>query len=196
MKRIFLSIAMVTLLAAGAYAQGISGGLKAGLNLANAIGQDAKDADMKMRLAYHFGGFVNIGLSEVLSVQPELLYNSVGTKMDEELNLHLNYLSVPVNLQYSFGNFNLHAGPQFGFLMSAKMKADVDGESVEVDAKDFFKGTDVGVNLGLGAAFGKLHASARYTMGITKIWESEGEQEVDAKNGVIQLSLGYKLFGE
>ena len=196
MKRIFLSVTMVALIGAGAFAQGISGGLKAGLNLANGIGKDAKDADMKMRVAYHFGGFVNIGLSEVLSVQPELLYNSVGAKMDEDINLHANYLSIPVNLQYSFGNFNIHAGPQLGFLLSAKMKAEVDGESAEVDVKEYFKGTDLGLNLGLGAAFGKLHASARYTMGITKIWESEGEEEIDAKNGVIQLSLGYKLFGE
>lgn len=194
MKRIFLSVAMVTLLAAGAFAQGISGGLKGGLNLANAIGKDAKDADMKMRIAYHFGGYVNIGFSETLSLQPELLYNSVGAKMDEDVALHMNYISVPLNLQYSFGNFNIHAGPQFGFLMSAKAKADVDGQSAEVDMKDFFKSTDLGVNLGLGANFGKLNASARYTMGISKVWDTE--EDVDAKNGVIQLSLGYKLFGE
>ncbi len=194
MKKIFLTVTMITFIAAGAFAQGISGGLKGGLNLANATGSDAKDADMKMRIAYHFGGFVNIGLSDVLSFQPELLYNSVGAKLDDEVSLHMNYFSVPLNLQYAFGNFNIHAGPQFGFLLSAKAKADVDGNSAEVDMKEFFKGTDLGINLGLGASFGKLHASARYTMGITKVWDPE--DDVDVKNGVIQLSLGYKLFGE
>jgi len=193
MKKIFLTVTMITFIAAGAFAQGISGGLKGGLNLANAVGSDAKDADMKMRIAYHFGGFVNIGLSDVLSFQPELLYNSVGTKLDDDVSLHMNYFSVPLNLQYAIGNFNIHAGPQFGFLLSAKAKADVDGSSAEVDMKEFFKSTDLGINLGVGASFGKLHASARYTMGITKVWDME---DVDVKNGVIQLSLGYKLFGE
>ena len=149
---------------------------------------------MSMRIAYHFGGYVNIGLSEALAFQPELLYNSVGAKMEEDIALHLNYISLPLNMMYSFGNFNVHAGPQFGFLMSAKAKADIEGESAEVDMKEYFKSTDLGVNLGIGASFGKLNAAARYTMGITKIWDSE--DDIDAKNGVIQISLGYKLFGE
>lgn len=193
MKRIFLSIVTMMLFAAGAYAQ-VSGGVKAGLNLANAIGKDAKDADMSMRIAYHFGGYVNIGFSDVLSFQPELLYNSVGAKMDDDISLNLNYISVPLNLMYSFSNFNVHVGPQFGFLMSAKAKADVEGQSGEVDMKEYFKSTDLGVNLGIGASFGKLNAAARYTYGITKIWDME--DDIDARNGVIQLSLGYKLFGE
>ncbi|HLT81505.1 MAG TPA: porin family protein [Cyclobacteriaceae bacterium] len=194
MKRIFLPAVMMVFLAAGAHAQGISGGLKAGLNLANGIGKDAKDAELSMRVAYHFGGYLNVAFSDVLSFQPELLYNSVGPKMDEDLSLHLNYLSVPLNLMYNIGNFNIHAGPQFGFLMSAKAKADVEGQSAEVDMKEFFKSTDFGVNIGVGAAFGKLNASARYTIGMSKIWDT-GE-DVDAKNGVIQISLGYTLFGQ
>jgi hypothetical protein len=40
MKRIFLAVSMVTLFAAGAAAQDISGGIKAGLNLANMNGDD------------------------------------------------------------------------------------------------------------------------------------------------------------
>jgi hypothetical protein len=196
MKRIFLPVVMMMLLAAGAYAQVVSGGVKAGLNLANGIGEDAKDADMSMRVAFHIGGYVNLGLSDALSLQPELLYNSVGAKMDvgEDVKLHLNYISIPLNLMYSFGTFNVHLGPQFGFLASAKGKAEVEGESIEVDMKDSFKSTDIGVNLGLGASFGKFNVAGRYTYGITKIWDME--DDIDARNGVIQLSLGYKLFGK
>lgn len=185
---------MVALLATGAFAQGISGGVKAGLNLANVKGDDVEDTDM--RIAFHFGGFLNFGLSDALSVQPELLYNSVGAKMsddDGDFVYKLNYISIPVNLIYSFGNFNIQAGPQFGFLASAKGKATYDGESEEVDMKDFYKSTDIGVNIGLGAAFGKAHVSARYGIGLANIADFE---EADVKNSVIQLSLGYKLFGE
>jgi Outer membrane protein beta-barrel domain len=193
MKRIFFTVLLYSLFAVGAFAQGISGGLKAGLNLANATGNDAGNTDM--RIAYHFGGYININLPGALSVQPELLYNSVGAKDSQDgvdMTYKLNYFTVPVDLIYSFGNFNIQAGPQFGFLVSAKGKAEYQGESTEQDIKDYFKSTDVGVNVGLGATFGKLQASARYCMGLTKIWDAD---DVDVKNGVIQLSLGYRLFG-
>lgn len=203
MKRIFLAVSMVTLFAAGAFAQGISGGVKAGLNLANFIGDDVEGADM--RIAYHFGGYVNIGFSEALSLQPELLYNSVGAKssyseegatVDETYKM--NYISVPVSLVYSFGNFNIQAGPQISFLASAKhdMSAEFLGQSIEVseDIKEGFKGMDLAVNLGLGASFGKLSAAARYGIGLSQLPDTD--EDVKMKNGVIQLSLGYRLFGE
>lgn len=203
MKRIFLAVSMVTLFAAGAFAQGISGGVKAGLNLANFIGDDVEGADM--RIAYHFGGYVNIGFSEALSLQPELLYNSVGAKssyseegatVDETYKM--NYISVPVSLVYSFGNFNIQAGPQISFLASAKhdMSAEFLGQSIEVseDIKEGFKGMDLAVNLGLCASFGKLSAAARYGIGLSQLPDTD--EDVKMKNGVIQLSLGYRLFGE
>ena len=61
MKRIFLAVSMVTLFAAGAAAQGISGGVKAGLNLANVTGDDL--GDTKMKIGYHFGGYAKISLT-------------------------------------------------------------------------------------------------------------------------------------
>ncbi len=195
MKRIFLTVSLCALFAAGAFAQGMSGGVKAGLNLANFSGDDVGDTDM--RIAYHIGGFLNLGLSDVLSFQPELLYNSVGTQVsegNEKLVYKLNYVSIPLSLLYSFGTVNVQAGPQFSFLASAKGKASVGDDSAEIDIKDWFKGTDLGVNIGLGASFGKINASARYYLGLTDIPDSEGDAKI--KNSNIQLSLGYKLFGD
>jgi hypothetical protein len=194
MKRIFLAISMVTLFAAGAAAQGISGGLKAGLNFANLMGDDAGDTDMK--IGYHFGGYAKISLTEAFSIQPELLYNAAGAKASDDgydANYKLNYLTVPVMLGYSFGKISIQAGPQIGFLTSAKLKVEGGGDSEEVDMKDSFKGTDFGVNVGLGADFGKFNAAARYCIGLSNIVDAD---DVDVKNGVIQLSFGYKLFGK
>ncbi|HEX5172207.1 MAG TPA: porin family protein [Cyclobacteriaceae bacterium] len=194
MKKIFLAISMVALFAAGALAQGISGGLKGGLNLANLNGDDVSNTDMK--IAYHIGGYVNVAFSEALSVQPELLFNSVGAKASEDGydgKYNINYISVPVMLIYSFGNFNIQAGPQVGFLMSAKLKVEGGGDSQEIDYKDYLKSTDFGFNLGLGANFGKLNAAARYCIGLSNIADDDN---ADVKNGVIQLSLGVKLFGD
>ena len=194
MKKIFLAISMVALFAAGANAQDISGGLKGGANFANLKGDDVSDTDMK--IAYHIGGYINVAFSETLSLQPELLYNAVGAKASEDGydgSWNFNYVSLPVMLMYSFGTVNIQAGPQVGFLTSAKLKVEGDGASEEVDLKEDMKGTDFGFNIGLGANFGKVNASARYCIGLSNIFDVE---DADVKNGVIQLSLGVKLFGE
>jgi hypothetical protein len=86
-------------------------------------------------------------------------------------------------------NFNIQAGPQLGFLAGANAKAG----SASVDVKDFFKGTDFGINLGVGLNFGKLNAAARYCLGLGNIAEDSGDEKIT--NSVIQVSLGYKLFG-
>jgi hypothetical protein len=196
MKKLLSTVAVVVFFAASAMAQ-VSVGVKAGLNLANVTGDDVDDSDMRMSL--HLGGYLNYAFSESLSIQPELLYSSMGAKssyddfgVDIEETTKLNYISVPVMVVYSFGNINVQAGPQIGFLASAKSKVEVDGDSEEEDIKDFFKGTDFGFNLGLGANFGKLNASARYCLGLSNIVDAD---EADVKNAVIQISVGYRLFG-
>lgn len=197
MKKLFTTAAVMLIFAAGAFAQ-LSGGVKAGLNLANLGGDDVEDA--KIRPSIHIGGYVNYAFSETFSIQPELLYNSVGAKGtqetdfgDADITMKLNYISVPVMLVYSFGNFNVQAGPQIGFLAAAKTKIEFGGEDEEIDVKDDLKGTDFGLNIGLGAEFGKLNATARYSLGLTSIGDYD---DSDIKNNVIQISIGYKLFGE
>ncbi|HEX5172206.1 MAG TPA: porin family protein [Cyclobacteriaceae bacterium] len=187
MKKILLTLSMTALVISGAIAQEISGGAKAGLNIANMTGDIP---GVTSKASFHLGGYVNIGFSDVLSLQPELLYNAMGAKEDGgDGKINSAYISVPVMVLYSFGVVNVQAGPQFGFLLSAKVKADGD----EQDIKDQYKGTDFGFNLGLGADFGKFNAAARYCIGLSNIADAS---DIDVKNSVIQFSLGVKLFGE
>jgi hypothetical protein len=206
MKKLLLSIVVLLAVVAGAQAQ-ISGGLKAGLNLAS-LGGDYEDA--KMRPSIHVGGYVNIGLTEKLSFQPELLFNSIGAKYKGSENdgndtyswegtTKLSYISLPLNLQYSFGKFNVHLGPQISFLASAKDKWEESGpdgsDSGEDDIKDGLKGIDLGLNIGLGLNFGKVDVSARYTAGLSNIADVDDDADYKVTNNVIQLSVGYRLFG-
>jgi hypothetical protein len=191
MKKLLLSLVIVLASVAAVQAQ-MSGGVKAGLNLSN-LGGDADGYDM--RPSFHLGGYVNIGLTDKLSFQPELLYNSIGAKYeggDAEGTLKLSYISLPLDLQYSFGKFNVHAGPQVSFLASAKDKWEEGSDSGEDDIKEAFKGIDLGLNIGFGLNFGKLDVGARYTAGLSNIID-EGDAKVT--NNVIQLSVGYRLFG-
>lgn len=191
MKKTLLTF-FVSILALTASAQ-LSGGLKAGLNLAN-FGADAKDIfDSKTLLGFHVGGYLTFNVSDALSVQPEVLYNSVGAKSegDGDVDIVVDYISIPVMLLYNVNeNFNIQAGPQLGLLLGANAK----GDGASVDIKEIFKGTDFGINFGVGANFGKLNAAARYCLGLANVFEDSGDEK--GTNNVIQLSLGYKLFGE
>jgi hypothetical protein len=183
-------------------------GIKTGLNLANASGDDADALDTKMRASFHVGGYLTFDVSEHFAIQPELLYNSVGSKFEESFSdpdfgnididatFKLEYISVPVMFLYKVNDqFNIQAGPQAGFLVSAKAKAKgtAFGQSVSgsEDVKDEFKSVDFGVNFGVGVNFDRISASARYCLGLVNVID---EDEADYKNNAIQLSVGYKIL--
>ncbi len=197
MKKSFFTLTLIAFCAYGALAQGISGGLKAGLNLANQkVSVSGFSGNGDARTAFHIGGYLKFAVSEKFGVQPELLYNSVGMKSGDDA-LKKNYISIPVMLRYNpVAIFNVHVGPQFGFLMSAKSD---DGDE-STDVKDAYKGLDLGLGIGAGVDLPMgLGFTARYVLGLSNI--SEDYEDIDIgdftmKNNVFQVSVTYKLFGE
>lgn len=154
-KVLFFAIAIVTF--SFANAQEVSYGLKAGLNYSNWSFSDSDMDNFDSRLSFHVGGVVELGLSDKFSVQPEILYSSVGAQMDvseaatraasDNFVYALDYLSIPVMAKYYIADgFSLEVGPQIGVLLSAKAK--YDGESADV--KDSFKSTDFSAGIGAG----------------------------------------------
>jgi len=198
MKKTFFTLTLIAFCACGAIAQGISGGIKAGANFANLkYDSDFGDFSPDSRTSLHVGFYATIMVSETFGVQPELMYNSVGSKFEAlgtELTSKLDYLTIPVMLRYQpVPVFHIHAGPQFGFLMSAKMD---DGDD-SVDAKDSFKGLDLGLGFGAGVDLPMgLGLSARYVMGLSDIADGDAAEETKITNTAVQLSLTYKLFGK
>lgn len=190
MKRTFFTLTLIAFCAYGAVAQGISGGLKAGVNFSNQVYSGGGfNASADARTGFHVGGYLNLGFSDNFSVQPELLYNSLGAKITDT-DFKTDYVSIPVMLKYNpVAIFNIHAGPQFGFLMSAK--------SGDEDVKDSMKGLDLGVGIGAGVDLPMgLGVTARYVAGLSNIADEDGMGDVTLKNTAFQLSLSYKLFGQ
>ena len=186
MKKVFLLIVAVASFAT-IQAQ-TKFGIKAGANLANFSG----DVDgNKMKIGFNAGGFAKIGLTESLSLQPELVFSAQGAKFEdegEEAKYKLNYLNVPILVQYNFkGGFYAETGPQIGFLMSAKAE--------DVDVKDAFKSTDFAWSIGAGfltqANFG---FNARFNLGLANILEDSDDAKV--KNSVIQIGVFYAFGGK
>lgn len=203
MKRILLTVAAVFAMNF-MNAQEIKYGAKAGLNISTLTG-DVEDA--KAIAGFHVGGFVEFKVAEKFSIQPELLFSTQGAKqefgmyyegfdIDVEDKIKLSYLNVPIMAKYYvIKGLSIEAGPQIGFLLSAKEEAKASvgwaSESGEVDIKDELKSIDFGFNLGAGYEFTQnIFVQARYNFGLTNIGD---DSDVDLKNGVLQLSFGYKF---
>jgi hypothetical protein len=86
---------------------------------------------------------------------------------------------------------SFHAGPQFSVLTSAKY----DNGATDQDIKDQVKGTDLSVAFGTTVDLPmKLNFTFRFIKGLSDI--NDTGSSVAQRNYNLQLSVGYKLFGE
>lgn len=182
-------------------------GVKGGLNIANL---SISDGDVDNRFAYHFGGYFNLPVGEMLSIQPELLYSArgasssysadvLGFNIDGESTFNLDYIDVPVLAVIHLGDaFQIEAGPYIGFLANSNFETEGDLGDFDADIDDdSFKSFDYGLTGGLAVNLGALQVGARYMLGLQEIQDSEGADILlgDAKNRVIQV-YGALRIGE
>ena len=79
--------------------------VKAGLSYSNLdlnskIGDLASSFKIGNYTGYHFGLGFQTGKTLGFSLQPELLYNVKGSKLNDNISWTMNYLEVPVNIQW------------------------------------------------------------------------------------------------
>ena len=121
-KTIIFAAAIFLLTSTSVQAQKVHFGVKAGMN-ASSLNYTGNN-DMQTKIGFNAGVLAHIHSHNAQwAVQPELYYSSEGakSKSNSDASLNLGYLNVPVLLQYMFDNgFRIEAGPQIGFLMSAK----------------------------------------------------------------------------
>jgi opacity protein-like surface antigen len=181
-------------------------GLKAGLNIANMNVSGDFAPETKATPNFHIGAFVEIGINEKWAFQPELVYSMQGAKFDmlytEGTDIYntkntfkLHYLNIPLMFKYNENNLFFEAGPQIGFLTSAKLKTSIEGfGSGNQDVKELFKTIDFGLGFGIGYNFSEqVGANLRYNFGLNNIAETEDGDNTKIKNSVFALSLAYKF---
>jgi hypothetical protein len=104
MKKIILSLGLLVGLSTVVHAQSsIRIGLKGGANLASHTGPDNKDT--KSKYGFSAGATFNFPLSDMISIQPELLYSQKGIKLDYsgEANSDAGFLKMSGNASGTFG---------------------------------------------------------------------------------------------
>lgn len=187
MKKVLI-LSLVIFSASALKAQTPAFGIKAGPNFSNILVKGGNSTDYLTGL--HAGVLAHIHLSKTWALQPEVLYSGQGgqeTAGSLTNKTRLNYLNIPVLLQYMFDNgFRLEAGPQVGFLVSAKNKSN----GLESDVKGSFKSPDLSFPIGLGYLSNSgLGIDGRWVPGISDIQKSGNSR----KNSVFQLGLFYQF---
>ena len=183
MKKLIVLVT-VALFAFNAQAQDIKLGLKAGVNLTSLTGDDL---DVDPRFSYHAGVVANVSFSDLVSLQPEVIYSSQGVNGETQgtdFTGKLDYIQVPIMVSLNLADgFSVHGGPQIGFNVTDK----VEFESMFQTGTFNAKSVDLNLNLGLQYSFGSsLFLQLRYSYGIINIQENS-----DAKNSITALSIGY-----
>ena len=160
-------------------------GVKAGLNLST-IGGDSEGVATKAGI--HFGAFTQLGLTDLFKIQAELIYSQQGAGIDDldDAKFNYNYLNIPIIVKFypGGGGFNVHAGLQTGFVLSAELST----PSVDVDVKDDLEVLDFSLAVGIGFDINKIVIDARFIPGLTTTAEGPGDDSFPNQN--IQLSLG------
>ena len=176
MKKIqILTIAI--LLSLTTQAQLFKYGAEAGLNLSDVKTDNFKGSSLS---GFNAGVMAELKLPVLLGVQGEIKYSQKGSKIGTD-NLVLSYIDVPVVAKfYILKIFNVHVGPQYSYMLSAKNDAG--------STNDLFGNHAFSAVVGIGFDIWKIHYSTRYIYGVTDI-SSEGTGAM--RNQYFQFGIGY-----
>ncbi|MEH6762882.1 MAG: porin family protein [Aequorivita antarctica] len=184
MKKLLLFVALATLSFTAVQSQNVRFGIKAGVNFSSTNGDDFDGADGVTGL--QAGAVAKIGFTELLALQPEILFSAQGYAVDD-VTVRLGYINVPIMADFTIvEGLSLQGGPQFGFNVVSGYK--VDGDEYEhFEDDDNFETLDLGV--GIGAQYVlpmNLFFQARYVVGFSDV-----VKDYDGKNAVLSFSAGY-----
>jgi hypothetical protein len=212
MKKLLLSFGAVVLLAAGAQAQSLGYGLKAGVNFPSySYGNSDDLSDTKSTVNFHVTGYLDAPLTSNFYIQPGVSLQGKGAKLVEssalggsEITQNTMWLEVPVNFVGKFpagtGNFFVGAGPYLGFGLSGKNKYSTDGGNAVTEREFEFgkdntlKGTDFGVNFLAGYKLSNgLLLNAGYGLGLTNIAGDGNVWSDDIKNRGFSVGIGFEF---
>ncbi len=189
MKTLLMMLVACVAFSTAVSAQETFFGIKLGYNAANFMDDD--NNDYRLHSSFNIGGLAHIHLSKWIALQPELMYSGQGTKFsvgNNDLRYHLDYVNVPVLVQFMTNNgFRFETGPQLGLLLAAHAKTG----KVSSDIKSSFKSTDFSWAFGVGyITASRFGFDVRYNLGVSDITTANSSS---VRNSVIQAGVFYQF---
>ena len=204
MKKLLLIVIFFALVFSISNANAQRFGLLGGINMANIYGDDAEPVegvDSKSILGATGGISFISRLGRHVTFRAELLYSQKGNKWEEGDNFEsfkLAYLEKNILFQIFFPSRSriklfVMGGGYLALNLSAKGEWEFEGDSGSEDIKDDTKTFDYGFVFGGGILIKRaFEITAKYSMGIAKFYEWEGELQ-EMKNKAIQILAGIYL---
>lgn len=189
-------------------------GVKAGYNYSTLSGETSSISTIEGLSGFYIGGLVELPISNMLSIQPELIFSRQGVDLRQGLKnlsirtdtseIRLDYLNIPIMAKVNLGPIFLEGGVQFGFLVN---KPKVDSYIANVYLrnlldKDSYNSFDFGVGAGLGVKLNQhFFVETRYTYSLTNVFDSNDKHFKSSlisdgdnfKNSVFSIGLGMKF---
>ena len=182
MKKIFVGL-VALLCAASANAQV---GIIAGLTSSSSNMKEAY-ADIKNVNQYHVGLAYKLGIGNLITIQPALIYNMKGTTIgaiggiqDVSVDYKTGYLELPVQLQVGFGLGPIarvygFAEPFVGYAITNSVTGSLQGIVNKQDVTQTWDNMktrfEYGVGLGVGAElFRHLQVSVKYFWNMGQVY--------------------------
>ena len=195
-----LGLTAALLVCAGnAHAQGISVGVRAGVNVANlSFSSETEVTDSKNLTGFVAGVFVTVPVNGIVAFQPELLFSMQGTKLTDggdSAKIKLDYIQTPLLLHLKPGAKSPIAvlvGPTLGFKNSAKIEVPGAPVGSSDGFEDQIEGFDVGLVAGAALELGPFVVDGRYTWGLMNIAKDSSDPGT-AKNRVFSATVGLRF---
>ncbi len=199
MKKLLLITLSVLLSSTSIFAQELKIGIKGGLNYSNVSGDVAGllNFNGESTLGFHVGALASIGISDQFAIQPELIYNQLGTEQSiPGVNttgiINLSYLSLPVLAKYYVADgFSIMAGPQLSYLIDSDLSVAAGNNDINTEFINIYNDVDLGINVGASYEFPfGMIIGANYYHGLTNVADIP---LVDVANRSFQASVGWYL---
>lgn len=179
-------------------------GVKAEANMSNFLLSDMDGVSSTMKLGPTVGGFMNIGLHQNFSIQPELMFFYRSSKMETEAtgqtikdDFNQWGMQLPVyflgHLYTDNGKFYGGVGPYVGLGFDAKYKdADVDLYK-KVNDEAAMNRWDFGLGLLVGYEFHNgIQINAGYQLGLIDQLDAN-KDDASMRTQTVSLGVGYRF---
>jgi len=164
--------------------------IRGGINYSDVTINGVTNVSTGSKIGFHAGLQGHLGIGNVLSIRPALLYNIKGAKVDQtgaSESKSLHYLEAPINLGLKLGtnafSIILEGGPYFGYLINTG-----DGLFNNIDKSDW------GANFGAVLELDNIGIGANYSNSLSDVNGSDQiDQTFRLKNGNLAAFIYFKF---